>query len=427
MSVFKFIHTADIHLDSPLRGLSRYEGAPVESIRGATREAFQTLVNTAIEEKVDFIVIAGDVFDGDWKDYNTGLFFASQMSRLRVKLEEKEEEEEKKIKVFLLSGNHDAASKITKTLRMPDNVHCFSNRKPETIILEDLGVALHGQGFAQPEITENLAEKYPNAIDGLFNIGVLHTSATGREGHEPYAPCNVDTLTSKGYDYWALGHVHKHEILRKSPWIVFPGNIQGRHIKETGSKGCTIVNVDSDGKAKPEPLNLDVIRWAQLTVDCTGAETGEEAVQTVRSALEAELANSEGRMLAARVEMIGPCLAHKELISDPERWINQIRAEAIDISNGEVWVEKVFLNTSHPVDINMLIGSKNPIGELLRLIKKIESDPLQLAELSNGLSNLRNKLPRELFQGDEKIDLESADGIRKILKESRKLLLSRLL
>jgi DNA repair exonuclease SbcCD nuclease subunit len=287
--VFKFIHTADIHLDSPLRGLSRYEGAPVESIRGATREAFQGLVQTAIEEEVAFIVIAGDVFDGDWKDYNSGLFFASQMSRLR----------EKGIKVYLLSGNHDAASRITKKLKMPGNVQSFSTRKPETKILKDLGVVLHGQGFARPEINENLAKKYPGAVDGLFNIGVLHTSATGRKGHEPYAACNVETLTSKGYDYWALGHVHKREVLCESPWIVFPGNIQGRHIRETGSKGCTIVNVDSDGAAQIEPLRLDVIRWAQLTVDCTGAETCEDAVQKVRSALEAELANSEGRMLAA--------------------------------------------------------------------------------------------------------------------------------
>lgn len=417
MSVFKFIHTADIHLDSPLRGLSRYEGAPVESIRGATRETFQGLVQTAIEEEVAFIVIAGDVFDGDWKDYNTGLFFASQMSRLR----------EKEIRVYLLSGNHDAASRITKKIKMPGNVQSFSTRKPETKILRDLDVALHGQGFARPEITENLAEKYPGAVDGLFNIGVLHTSATGRKGHEPYAPCNVETLTSKGYDYWALGHVHKREVLCESPWIVFPGNIQGRHIRETGSKGCTIVNVDSDGAAQIEPLKLDVIRWAQLTVDCTGVETGEDAVQKVRSALEAELANSEGRMLAARVEIIGSCLAHKKLISDPERWINQIRTEATDISGGEVWVEKTFLHTTHPVDINELAISKSPIGELLRLIHKIDSDSQQLLELSNGLSNLKDKLPRELFQGDEKIDLESADGIRGILAEARKLLLSRLL
>jgi exonuclease SbcD len=417
VSEFTFIHTADIHLDSPLRGLSRYEGAPVESIRGATREAFQSLVQTAIQEQVAFIVIAGDVFDCDWKDYNTGLFFASQMSKLR----------ENGIEVYLLSGNHDAASRITRKIKMPGNVKSFSNRKPDTIILKDLGVALHGQGFARPVITENLVEKYPGAVDGLFNIGVLHTSATGRKGHEPYAPCNLEDLTSKGYDYWALGHVHKREVLCKSPWILFPGNIQGRHIRETGSKGCTIVNVESDGSVKPEPLSLDVIRWALLTVDCTGADTGEDAVQKVRSALETELANSEGRMLAARIELIGSCLAHEKLISDPERWISQIRAEATDISGGEVWVEKTFLHTTHPLDIKKLAKSKSPIGELLRLINKIGSNPKRLSELSNGLSSLKDKLPGELLQGDEKIDLESAVGIRGILAEARDLLLSRLL
>ena len=162
--MFTFIHASDIHLDSPHKGLSRYEGAPAERIRSATREALKNLVQTAIDENAAFVIIAGDVFDGDWKDYNTGLFFAGQMSRLR----------ESGIKVFLLSGNHDAASKITRTLKMPDNVHHFSTKRPETVTLEALGVALHGQGFSRPDVTENLAAKYPLAVHGLYNIGVLH-------------------------------------------------------------------------------------------------------------------------------------------------------------------------------------------------------------------------------------------------------------
>ena len=244
--MFTFIHASDIHLDSPLKGLSRYEGAPAERIRGATREALKNLVQTAIDENAAFMVIAGDVFDGDWKDYNTGLFFAGQMSRLR----------ERGIKVFLLSGNHDAASKITRTLKMPDNVHRFSTKRPETLTLEELGVALHGQGFSRPDVTENLAANYPLAFGGLYNIGVLHTAATGREGHELYAPCALDDLIEKGYDYWALGHVHKGEILRESPWILFPGNTQGSHIEGPGPEGCTIVTVDDDGSTTPSILRL---------------------------------------------------------------------------------------------------------------------------------------------------------------------------
>src|SRR3972149_747737 len=115
----KFIHVADIHLDSPLRGLERYEGAPVAELRGATREALESLVRVSLEERVDFVLIAGDVYDGDWRDYNTGLFFARQMTRLR----------EAGIPVLLIRGNHDAASQITRELRLPENVNRFSTRQ----------------------------------------------------------------------------------------------------------------------------------------------------------------------------------------------------------------------------------------------------------------------------------------------------------
>ncbi len=226
--MIKFIHAADIHLDSPLVGLERYDGAPVDEIRGATRRALENLVRLATEEHASFVLIAGDVYDGDWKDYNTGLFFVKQMARLK----------EAGISVYLVAGNHDAASVITKSLRMPDNVAFLSTERPETMLIDRLGIALHGQGFPAREVTEDLSIAYPDAMAGMFNIGLLHTSVDGRSGHEPYAPCTLDGLRSKGYDYWALGHVHAREVLSEDPWIVFPGNMQGRHVRETGPKGA---------------------------------------------------------------------------------------------------------------------------------------------------------------------------------------------
>src|SRR5690625_3480523 len=160
MSDFTFLHTADIHLDSPLRGLERYPGAPVAEIRNATRAAFTNLIDLAIEKKVDFIIIAGDLYDGDWQDYNTGLFFIKEMNRLR----------QHKISAFIISGNHDAASVLTKQLRLPENVHHFSSESPETFQIESLDVALHGQSFATRAVTENLAQKFPPAEPALFNI-----------------------------------------------------------------------------------------------------------------------------------------------------------------------------------------------------------------------------------------------------------------
>lgn len=229
--MFKFLHTADLHLDSPLVGLARYPGAPAEQLRAATRQALVALVDLAVREEISFVLIAGDLYDGDWKDYNTGLFFAHQMSRLN----------KSGIRVYIVAGNHDAASQMTRTLRLPENVTIFPIRRPCTEVLNDLRVALHGQGFPTSAVTADLAAGYPPALPHLFNIGVLHTSVTGRPGHETYAPCTLEGLLSKGYQYWALGHVHQREVLHQDPWVVFPGNLQGRHIRETGPKGCALV------------------------------------------------------------------------------------------------------------------------------------------------------------------------------------------
>ena len=214
--MIRFIHAADPHLDSPLRGLEAHEGAPVAVLRGATRRAFENLVNLAIDEGEDFLVIAGDLYDGDWKDYSTGLFFRGQMARLK----------QKGIPVYLIAGNHDAASVISKKLSLPDNVHVFSTRTVESKQVDVLPVVIHGRGFPHRAVPENLAEEYTAAVAGKFNLGLLHTSLTGRPGHDTYAPCSENDLRDKGYDYWALGHIHQPEVISEDPWIVFAGNCQ---------------------------------------------------------------------------------------------------------------------------------------------------------------------------------------------------------
>jgi exonuclease SbcD len=415
--MFKFIHTADIHLDSPLRGLSHYEGAPAEAIRGATREALKGLVRTAIDEGAVFVVIAGDLFDGEWNDYNTGLFFASQMSKLR----------ESGVRVFWLAGNHDAASRITKTLKMPDNVQRFATSRPETVVLEDIGVVLHGQGFPRPEVTDNLVLNYPQAKKGLYNIGVLHTSATGRQGHEPYAPCKIQDLTSKAYDYWALGHIHKREILLDAPWIIFPGNIQGRHIRETGPKGCTLVTVEDNGSTLVEEVPLDVIRWAQTDIDVTGSDTGDEVMAEARSVIEEAVADSDGRLLAARVTITGICRAHEVLNAQHERWVNQIRTEATDLGGSGVWIEKVNIKTTLPVDLEKLASSESPIGDLLRFINRIEEDHAELSDLAESLSELKSRLPFDLRSGEDAVDLESPESLRDIIADAKQMLVPHLI
>jgi len=416
--MFKFIHAADVHLDSPLRGLDRYEGAPVEEIRQATRRALENLVRLAIDESAAFVLLAGDLYDGDWKDFHTGMFFVSQMVRLR----------EAGIDVLLVAGNHDAANRMTKKLPLPKNVHSFAANKPRTVELPELDVAVHGQSFSKAAVTANLASGYPAAVAGMFNIGLLHTSATGREGHESYAPCSLDDLRSKGYDYWALGHVHQREVLCEQPPVIFPGNLQGRHIRETGAKGCTLVTVDDQGRTHVEPRPLDVFRWEHCHLDATGAETAAELLDRLRDALARLVAEADGRPLAVRVEIEGPCAAHRQIAATPRQWIGEVRAAAMDVAGGSVWIEKVKTRTSLPVDLAAVQSTEGPIGELIQLTSELKADPETLAEiLGDELAGLRKKLPAELLEGDDAVDLDSLEVLRDALDQVEQMLVGQLL
>src|SRR5262245_40516490 len=248
-------------------------------MRGATRRALVNLVDLCLNEGAAFVLLAGDLYDGNWKDYSTGLCFAAQMSRLR----------EAGIQVYLVRGNHDAQSQITRSLRLPENVRELRVKKPETVVDERLGIAVHGQGFATKAVTDDLASRYPDRVEGFFNVGLLHTCATGREGHESYAPASLETMRSKGYDYWALGHVHTREVLPEAPWIVFPGNLRGRHARETGPKGATLVRVERGRVETAEHRPLDVVRWSADRVDVSDAASPTDVVDLVRAHLETQV------------------------------------------------------------------------------------------------------------------------------------------
>ena len=415
--MFKFVHSADIHLDSPLRGLQRYEGAPADEIRRASRHALENLVQLAIDQSAAFVLIAGDLYDGDWKDHRTGLYFVSQMVRLR----------EAGIPVVLIAGNHDAANKMTRTLPMPDNVRLLDHKRPETVSFDDLGVAIHGQSFATGAVMEDLSAGYPAAMGGVLNIGLLHTCATGREGHLPYAPCTLEGLQSKHYDYWALGHAHRQEVLSSEPYVIFSGNIQGRHIRESGPKGCLLVHVDDQHRLRPEFRPLDVFRWERCWVDASGAETSPELLDRLRLRLAELVAEADGLPLAVRVELSGPCGAHRQLAAKPQQWINEIRSAAIDVGAGNLWIEKVHTATSLPVSLDDALASDGPVGELARLIEELKSDPEMLGRLlGEDVAELRKKLPPELTEGAEAIDLGRPESMGELLDQVRQMLVGQL-
>lgn len=411
----KFIHTADIHLDSPLRGLEVHEDAPVEEIRGATRRAFDNLIDLAIEEGVDFILIAGDLYDGDWKDYQTGLFFAARMGRLF----------KAGIKVFIVSGNHDAASQITKVMPLPDNVTLLPTKKPRSVNLDEFGVIIHGQSYSHHSVTENLGSQFPRRDSNYFNIGLLHTSLTGREGHADYAPCTQDELKSKGYEYWALGHVHRREIVSQDPWIVFPGNIQGRHIKETGAKGATLVTIEDGRITEVEERELDVLRWAICQVDVSQCETPDRVHDAVRQAFEKMLDQADGKILALRLVLTGKCPIHAQLLDRTAQWTEEFRGIAVGF--GDVWLETVKYQTTRKVSLDNILSEDTPIAGLLRSIHHLELDGDTLLGLVPELSALKTKLPIEIFSGDDLFLDLSPDKIAELRTEVQELLIAKLL
>jgi len=383
----KFIHTADIHLDSPLTGLSAYADAPTELLRTATRDAFSNLVSEAIEEAVDFVIIAGDLYDGNWKDFNTGVFFAREMGRLHVA----------GIPVFLVYGNHDAESEMTKKLTLPPNVFAFPSNKAHTHRIENLKVALHGQSFKQAATIDNLASGYPVPVQGWLNIGILHTALEGYAAHASYAPCALSELVAKGYEYWALGHVHEYAVLHTDPWIVFPGNLQGRHIRETGARGAMLVTAEDDRIVSVERLSTDVLRWHRLDVDVSAADDLASAVRIVGREFSLLFDTAyTGHPMAVRLVLTGRSAAHGDLFGSEAQLRAEILALSASLAGDRAWIEKVRVETIPALDAATVRARSDAISDLQSLLDEAPTDLALLASLTDELRLLADRTPHEL-------------------------------
>lgn len=383
MGSFRFIHAADIHLDSPLKGLAGLEGSAVELIRSASREAFEALIARAIDDAVEFLVIAGDLYDGTWRDYKTGLFFIRQMGRLR----------DAGIRTFLIYGNHDAESQITRRLSLPDNVTTFSAAKAETHIIEDLGVALHGQSFRERDVTENLAREYPDPVPDLLNVGILHTGLGGEEGHQNYAPCTLGELVNKGYDYWALGHIHKPSIRHERPFVVYSGNLQGRHINEAGPRGAVTVSVEDGVISDLAPFHIDLVRWALIDVPAADCDSLQQLVDRIRTDIEhAVLEQADGRLLACRIRLSGTSALWGQIAGSEEWLLAEARSAAQGLGNDRAWVERL-VNSTEPQQAE---GIDPAISEALGDLADARTDGELLGDLRSDIGALLAMLPHEI-------------------------------
>lgn len=403
----KFIHTADIHLDSPLTGLAAYKDAPADLLRNVTREAFTRLVDVAIEDAVDFMVIAGDLYDGNWKDYNTGHFFCREMGRLN----------KVGIPVYLLFGNHDADSEMTKKLVLPPNVHQFDSRKAQTHRIESLKVALHGRSYKEAATLENLVTGYPPPVPGWLNLGVLHTALEGYAAHANYAPCSLSELGAKGYDYWALGHVHEHAILQSDPWVVFPGNLQGRHVRESGARGAMMVMAEDGVIQTVERLLVDALRWHTLDIDASAANTLDDVVRLVGRGFERLIDETPKKIfLSVRVCIQGRTPAHGELFGLEAQLREEIVGQAVGQGIDRLWVEKVRIETMSATDAAEIAARSDAIADLQGFLNEAPEDEVLLASLLDDLRPLVDRAPLELIQSLPELNAIRGGDVTGIVK-----------
>ncbi|MDB5629396.1 MAG: metallophosphoesterase [Tardiphaga sp.] len=407
---FSFIHAADLHIDSPLDGLGLKDKAVAARFAEAGRRAVEALVAETIASDAAFLIIAGDVFDGDWKDVTTGLFFVRALGALH----------RADIPTILVKGNHDADSVMSRALKYPDSVQTFPSNKAGSIALDAWRVALHGRSFSSRNVPDDFVQSYPTRRDGWLNIGVLHTALDGTRGHEGYAPCSVESLRRFGYDYWALGHIHAAEIVSRDPWIVYPGNLQGRSVRETGAKGAMRVTVEDGRIVAVTPLVFDGARWAHQTIDVSACDSANGVLDRIGATLTELHARSDNRALAVRITLAGTTSLHNALIADREVIQDEARAIGFRVAD-DCWVEQVKIATTLPPQPEAALSQADRL-DVAQLLAAAVDDPAFDVELAELLKSIADKMPRDLrdqFGSDP-------ERLRRLAGEARAFLNGRL-
>ncbi|MBW8447214.1 MAG: DNA repair exonuclease, partial [Arenimonas sp.] len=354
---FRFVHTADIHLDSPLRSLSLRNPSLAELIGDSTRQALVAIVDLCMAEQVDALIIAGDLYDGDQTSMKTARFLASQMQRLS----------EAGIAVYTIRGNHDALSRITQELILPPSVKVYSDRA-EAVEVEKggLGIAIHGLSFARPQAPEGLLPKYRAPLPDRINIGIMHTSLAGAAGHDVYAPCSLADLQASGFDYWALGHIHQRSQHAGRSTVIMPGMPQGRDINEAGPKSVSLVTVHDDRRITIEERFTSLAEFARIAVDLSTTTTWFDAVEVIEKAVAQARGSATSDHLVARLSLVGTTPLSWRLRRDRDL----LPAEAYQRAEGlgRAWIEKIDIATEAPGEATGQ-PSADPLIELGALMR----------------------------------------------------------
>jgi len=382
--MIKILHTADIHLDSPLSSLALRDAELRDRVQTATRVALTRIVDTALAEGVAALLIAGDLFDGAERSARTAAFLTGQLDRLRAS----------GIRVFYIKGNHDAENPLTGELSLPDNVHGFDGRGGKVQLATDIWI--HGVSFAGRHATESLLPKFPAPVEGAMNIAMLHTSLAGAEGHDPYAPCSVNDLVASGFDYWALGHVHRRQVHSKKPWVVMPGTPQGRDIGEPGPKSSTLLTIGETIEVEEVPTS--VVEFLNVKIDTADAESDDALRDLLRQRLHATangLASDSG---VVRLTLTGTNLRRWQILRDHDVWAET--AAQVSRETGRLWLDKLVFNLS-----DAEVPSHSATDELAEIMKTILKEPgfaeMCRAELETVLAELPAQRRGELVPNED--------------------------
>ncbi len=379
----KFIHTADIHLDSRASAIKSFHGQKPLSISHEVKEAFSKLLDVAILEKVDFIVIAGDLFDKDWEDYSLGLFFIQEIKRVCCP-------------IYYIKGNHDATNRLTKKLPFPPHLHIFDHTQSQTILNEDLKVAIHGQSYAHYHIEDDLAKEYPQALPGYLNIGLLHTSGDRKNGEDPYAPYHLESIKKKEYDYWALGHLHTPQILLKTPWMVYSGVLQGRYTGESGVKGYYLVECENQQVETVTFKPQNGPQWEILEIEVSGIKDEKSFKELFLKSLEKKIAAStfSDQRYIFRYVFTGQFHLKETIFLHKEHWRNTLYCWQEEAFEQEIYIEKI-------IDCTEVVESNSKdLGPIWNLVEDSLGKELERDLLHNELKELKSQLYEKTLPDD---------------------------
>ena len=382
MTRIRFIHAADLHLDSPFSGLRSLAPEIAETLHQATFNAYDNIIDLCIQERVDALLVAGDIFDGADRSLRAQLKFVDGLKRL----------EEANIRSFLCHGNHDPLNGWEAQLTLPGSCYRFGGELEQVPVFEDEPgrAVVYGISYPQREVRENLVPLFSAIEPGPFNIGLLHATVDNNPAHDSYAPCTLKDLEETGIDYWALGHVHTRQVLREAnPTVVYPGNPQGRHPNEPGARGVYLVEVGDAGQVRRDFRAVDVVRWEIVEVEIDSIETEQALFDEIEQEVTRCQESADGRHVIFRLVISGRGPLHDSLrrpgfIEDLTEIVNETGPRERPF----LWCGRIRASTASLIDREQQRQRSDFVGDLVRLCDEWQAAPNGLSEIRDNLQDL---------------------------------------